>query len=91
MKPKFIVYCLAAICFCFSWKGLVLTEDIESTLEENARQSESSIMEIGMCFDWYGVIIGTYIIAVELLSSFLIPNEHVHFKGMKTEVHEKCD
>ena len=57
MRPKFIVYCLAAICFCFSWKGLILTEDIDSTLEENARQSESSIVEIGMCFDWYGVII----------------------------------
>ena len=41
--------------------------------------------------NWYGVIIGTYIIAVELMSSFLIPNEHVHFKGVKTEVHEKCD
>ena len=36
---------------------MILTEDIESTIEENARQSESSIMEIGMCFDWYGVII----------------------------------
>ena len=57
MRPKFIVYCLAAICLAFGWKGLILTEDIESTLEENARQSESSIMEIGMCFDWYGVII----------------------------------
>ena len=57
MRPKFIVYCLAAICLAFAWKGLILTEDIESTLEENARQSESSIMEIGMCFDWYGVII----------------------------------
>jgi len=57
MRPKFIVYCLAAICFSFAWKGLILTEDIDLTLEENARQSESSIMEIGMCFDWYGVII----------------------------------
>ena len=57
MRPKFIVYCLAAICLAFAWKGLILTEDIESTLEENARQSESSIMEIGMCFDWQGVII----------------------------------
>ena len=57
MRPKFIVYCLAAICLAFAWKGLILTEDIESTLEENARQSESYIMEIGMCFDWYGVII----------------------------------
>ena len=41
--------------------------------------------------NWPGVAIGSYIIAVELFSSFLIPNEHVHFKGVKTEVHEKCD
>ena len=57
MRPKFIVYCLAAICLCFGFKGATLTEDINTTLAENARQSESSIMEIGMCFDWYGVII----------------------------------
>tara|TARA_B110000438_G_scaffold51156_1_gene51556 strand:- start:491 stop:721 length:231 start_codon:yes stop_codon:yes gene_type:complete len=41
--------------------------------------------------NWIGVAIGSYIILVELLSSFLIPNEHVHFRLMKTEVHEKCD
>ena len=57
MRPKFIVYCLAAICLTFGWRGATLTEDINSTLAENARQSESSIMEIGMCFDWYGVVI----------------------------------
>lgn len=57
MRPKFIVYCLAAICLAFAGQGLILTENIQKTLKENARQSESSIMEIGMCFDWYGVII----------------------------------
>ena len=57
MRPKFIVYCLSAICLAFAFKGLLLTENIQNTLKENARQSESSIMEIGMCFDWYGVII----------------------------------
>ena len=57
MRPKFIVYCLSAICLAFGFKGLFLTENIQNTLKENARQSESSIMEIGMCFDWYGVII----------------------------------
>ena len=41
--------------------------------------------------NWAGVAIGTYIITVELLSSFLIPNEHVHFKPFKSDVHEKCD
>ena len=40
--------------------------------------------------NWVGVVIGSYIILVELLSSFLIPNEHVHFRLMKSEVHEKC-
>tara|TARA_B100000579_G_C22614853_1_gene749030 strand:+ start:602 stop:832 length:231 start_codon:yes stop_codon:yes gene_type:complete len=41
--------------------------------------------------NWVGVAIGSYIILVELLSSFLIPNEHVHFGLMKSEVHEKCE
>ncbi len=40
--------------------------------------------------NWIGVAIGSYIISVEVLSSFLIPNEHVHFKPFKTEVHEDC-
>tara|TARA_Y100001938_G_C8070338_1_gene422687 strand:- start:1357 stop:1962 length:606 start_codon:yes stop_codon:yes gene_type:complete len=57
MRPKFIVYCLSAICLLFGLKGFELNKDIQNTLKENARQSESSIMEIGMCFDWYGVII----------------------------------
>ena len=48
MRPKFIVYCLAAICLAFAAKGLLLTENIQNTLKENDRQSESSIMEIGM-------------------------------------------
>ena len=41
--------------------------------------------------NWIGFAIGCYIISVELLSSFLISNEHVHFKLFKTEVHEDCD
>ena len=57
MRPKFMVYCLSAICLLFGLKGFELNKDIQNTLKENARQSESSIMEIGMCFDWYGVII----------------------------------
>lgn len=41
--------------------------------------------------NWVGFGIGCYIITVELLSSFFIPNEHVHFRGLKSDVHEKCD
>ena len=40
--------------------------------------------------NWIGVGIGSYIILVEVLSSFLIPNEHVHLKPIKSDVHEDC-
>ena len=40
--------------------------------------------------NWVGVGLGSYIILVELLSSFLIPNEHVHLKPIKSDVHEDC-
>ena len=30
-------------------------------------------------------------IIIELMASFLIPNEHVHFKPLKSEVHSDCD
>ena len=30
-------------------------------------------------------------IVIEILASFFIPNEHVHFKPIKSEVHTECD
>ena len=30
-------------------------------------------------------------IVIEILASFFIPNEHIHFKPMKSEVHANCD
>ncbi len=30
-------------------------------------------------------------ISIELLASFYLPKEHVHFKTIKSDVHEKCD
>ena len=30
-------------------------------------------------------------IVIEVLASFVIPNEHVHFKPLKSEVHTLCD
>ena len=30
-------------------------------------------------------------ITMEILASFYLPKEHVHFQGIKSEVHEKCD
>ena len=41
--------------------------------------------------NWVGVGIGSYIISVELLSSFFLPNEHVHLKPIKSDVHEDCE
>ncbi len=75
MRPKFIVYCLSAICLLFGVKGFELNKDIQTTLKENARQSESSIMEIGMCFDWYGVIIVNSVIQVS--HGIITPEEMV--------------
>ena len=36
-------------------------------------------------------IIVFFAASIEVLSSFVIPNEHVHFKGVLPTVHEKCD
>ena len=30
-------------------------------------------------------------IAIEILASFFIPNEHIHFKPLKSEVHTACE
>jgi len=30
-------------------------------------------------------------ITIEILASFFIPNEHVHFKPLQSDVHEKCN
>ena len=30
-------------------------------------------------------------IIIEILASFFIPNEHIHFKPLKSEVHIQCD
>ena len=30
-------------------------------------------------------------ISIEILASFFIPNEHIHFKPLKSEVHTECD
>ena len=30
-------------------------------------------------------------ISIEILASFFIPNEHIHFKPMMSKVHAKCD
>ena len=30
-------------------------------------------------------------ICIEILASFFIPHEHVHFKPLKSEVHESCN
>ena len=30
-------------------------------------------------------------ITIEILASFFIPNEHIHFKPFKSEVHVECD
>ena len=36
-------------------------------------------------------IIAFIFITIEILASFFIPNEHIHFKPLKSEVHTGCD
>jgi len=35
--------------------------------------------------------IALFFISIEILASFYLPKEHVHFKTFKSDVHEKCD
>ena len=39
---------------------------------------------------WLGVVMSSYMVVIELLASFLIPSDHVHFKPFQSEVHEDC-
>jgi len=41
--------------------------------------------------NWGGVILHLYIIFIEILASFYIPNEHVHLKPLKSDVHQDCE
>ena len=34
--------------------------------------------------------IATFFISIEILASFYIPNDHIHFKPIKSDVHEDC-
>ena len=36
-------------------------------------------------------IIALIFIAIEILASFFIPNEHVHFRPLKSAVHATCE
>jgi len=35
--------------------------------------------------------IALFFISIEILASFYIPKEHVHFRPIKSDVHEECD
>ena len=35
--------------------------------------------------------IAFFFITIEILASFYIPKEHIHFKPLKSDIHNKCD
>ena len=35
--------------------------------------------------------IAFFFITIEILASFYIPKEHIHFKPLKSDIHKKCD
>ena len=40
---------------------------------------------------YFTAAIAFIFIVIEILASFFIPNEHVHFKPLKSEVHTDCE
>ena len=40
---------------------------------------------------WPAAAIGTFAMTIEILASFYIPKEHIHFRPIKSDVHEECD
>ena len=36
-------------------------------------------------------VLALIFISIEILASFYLPKEHVHFKPIKSDIHEQCD
>ena len=54
----------------------------------------SHFIEVGSAINEEAYITATIafiFIVIEILASFFIPNEHIHFKPIKSEVHLECD
>ena len=54
----------------------------------------SHFIEVVSAFNEQAYITATIaliFISIELLASFFIPNEHIHFKPFTSEVHRKCE
>ena len=54
----------------------------------------SHFIEVVSAFNEQAYITATIaliFISIEFLASFFIPDEHIHFKPLKSEVHTDCD
>ena len=54
----------------------------------------SHLIEVVAAFSEGALItasIAIFFITIEILASFFIPNEHIHIKPIKSEVHVDCD
>ena len=69
-------YFLTILRWSLRLHGIIHFVELGSALYEKAYITASLACFIGI---------------TELLASFFIPNEHIHFKPFKSEVHSKCD
>ena len=74
MSAKVLVVALSLVILSFVGKGICVINNVESTLEENIIQQKSTVEDIGMVFDWYGLTVVDTVIKERYL---LISKEEV--------------
>lgn len=57
MNPKLLISVLAAIILSFVGQGIHIVNTVEKVLDNNLIHQKSTVEDIGMVFDWYGLTI----------------------------------
>ena len=57
MNVKILIIALALIILSFVGKGIQVINSVEDTLKESIIQQKSTVEDIGMAFDWYGLTV----------------------------------
>jgi len=57
MNVKILIIALALIILSFVGKGIQVINNVEHTLKESIVQQRSTVEDIGMAFDWYGLTV----------------------------------
>ena len=87
-----VAWNLLSFLFCINSKGWMMDVFPWPGLNDKFIDCISSELEpdiLNVIFS--GKLIVIFVISIEILASFFIPEEHIHFKPLKTEVHSGCD